>query len=240
MKLKKIKIIVSLLLTLAIFTAASIPAAAVSTYTSAWRYYTGYGPYYYQYRSIYTIGSSAQSTAHIQTTDDCPMSPSYVYSNAMLYTPSGALKKSTGFQQLPYSVSSYKLHVSTTDPGTYYAQCLFQMFASLDSDGNRVYVTRASYPTASGSFTSNLNDPISESYSETATGETYGSAIAVSDNNELPDLIKAEGINGSIGYITKEDFCAHLSTDNNSAIVPVYNLEGTVIDTFEFACDEDN
>ena len=88
-------------------------------------------------------------------------------------------------------------------------------------------------------------------YPKTADGKTYGPSMLYKVVGEEPDLILVEGDNGKEGFITAEDRdpTAHLKTPeevveyfkthpSGERTVPVYDLEGNVIDTFTFHTGE--
>lgn len=86
-------------------------------------------------------------------------------------------------------------------------------------------------------------------YPTTANGETYG-PIALKDVvGFAPDLVLAEGTNGEEGYVRNEDLNPHswVKTPEDAMLymsmleqykeVPLYDLEGNVIGTFELSVD---
>lgn len=80
-------------------------------------------------------------------------------------------------------------------------------------------------------------EPAADSYQLNAYGKTYGSAANAASEEEEPDLILAEGTNGTVGYIRAED---EVSAENGSGrSIPLYAADGqTVIG--EFAISGDN
>ena len=88
-------------------------------------------------------------------------------------------------------------------------------------------------------------------YPKTADGKTYGPSMLYKVVGEEPDLILVRGDNGMSGFVTAEDRdpTAHLKTPeevveyfkthpSGERTVPVYDLEGNVIDTFTFHTGE--
>ena len=89
----------------------------------------------------------------------------------------------------------------------------------------------------------NLSDDSSTLAKSTPT-QTYGSALGVMNDADLPDMISAYATNGRIGYIKKEDSIPPEQTRDDvlgqqlpeTRIVPVYDYDGTtVIGEFEYA-----
>lgn len=87
-------------------------------------------------------------------------------------------------------------------------------------------------------------------YPRTASGETYGSTMLAEIVGAEPDLISARGINGTRGYVRNEDLnpnisCAadyqeYLDTlDANDWQIPLYDLEGNVVGSFEISKSEE-
>lgn len=100
------------------------------------------------------------------------------------------------------------------------------------------YAAAGNIPSRESLTGSNPNFPKNKS------GETYGSARDVSPNEKDPDLIKARGINGKIGYVratdleedepkTPEEALAQ-QTKQTTRVINVYESDGnTIIDKFE-------
>lgn len=235
MKLRKSKIFVTLLLSLSMFVCSCLPAQAYTyTSTTGWRYITGYGNFAYQYRARYRITNTlAKSIAEIERRNGGPMAAGYVYANALLYIPGGFLVKTSGFIELGYSSSSYSVNASTTNSGTYYAQGCFQIYSD-NINGNREYALCFSEITDAKEFTPRSISDSLGSYKVNSNGETYGSGLLAQTYGEFPDLISAEGTNGNHGYIRQDDLLSFVSAEDEVNI-PVYDLDGNVIDTFEFS-----
>ena len=68
-------------------------------------------------------------------------------------------------------------------------------------------------------------------YQMTKDGQTYGSLLTADRVGYLPDLISAVGKNGLSGYLHRVDYCA-ASVSNSECPIPVYNLNGRVIDQY--------
>ena len=84
------------------------------------------------------------------------------------------------------------------------------------------------------------------SYPTTASGETYGSELLANQVGEIPDLISAIGVNGIEGYVranelypeinTREEAREHMEwmLQNTAGYreIPVYDLNGSIVDQF--------
>lgn len=81
-----------------------------------------------------------------------------------------------------------------------------------------------------------------------ANNETYGSLSDVNTAGEEPDLIAAQGIDGTLGYVRFKDFnggdmpkttmeaVARNKIANEDSIIPLYAADGrTVIGSFEIS-----
>jgi hypothetical protein len=76
-------------------------------------------------------------------------------------------------------------------------------------------------------------------------GQTYGSAMNVTSVSQLPDLIKAQGTNGQVGYVRAADLLgtppkspqeavAQNSKFQVAQLIPLYSSDGkTVIGSFK-------
>lgn len=77
-----------------------------------------------------------------------------------------------------------------------------------------------------------------EFYPRTADGKTYGKLPDAQKVGYLPDLIMVIGEQGNSGYITKEDH--DIKGDRyEKRTVPVYDLNGNIIDSFTFESSDD-
>ena len=65
-----------------------------------------------------------------------------------------------------------------------------------------------------------------------ANGETYGSYLDILKYGYPPQLIRAIGDNNQTGYLRLADFRADNRPSNANAVWNIYDLNGTVIDTF--------
>lgn len=73
-------------------------------------------------------------------------------------------------------------------------------------------------------------------YSRNSKGQTYGSESMAGAVGYSPDLIAVLATNNQSGYVKKAEFkyaCEPTQQDPTSAVIPVYNLGGTVIGEFK-------
>jgi hypothetical protein len=76
-------------------------------------------------------------------------------------------------------------------------------------------------------------------YPQNEKGQTYGSALDAPSYEDEPDLIKAYGIDGTIGYVKKEDLdgpepktpeeAVRLSNEAKPREIPLYDVDGETI-----------
>ncbi len=157
-----------------------------------------------------------------------------------------------------YASPTLQRYTSTTDSGTYYARSLVRFYTGTYNNNGPIYNIYNTPPTTYQSYSSNSATPpyitpelmnISNSYSINSKGETYGSALIADTTGQYPDLIAAEGINGFRGYVRFDDIdysplsikdaIAHTSTLDGT-IIPVYDIDGNIIDYFELSTTEYN
>lgn len=105
---------------------------------------------------------------------------------------------------------------------------------------------------AAGSFAfASINSVLSQekapahNYPKNEHGETYGSLLDASPNEKVPDLIKAVGEDGSVGYVrsndligeapkTPEEALAQQANQHNINDIPLYDVDGkTIIGKFK-------
>ncbi len=96
---------------------------------------------------------------------------------------------------------------------------------------------------------STLPEPTSDStiYSKNQNGETYGSAADAKSIDAVPDLIRAYGVDGKVGYIRSSDFYQEMPKTPEEALakqrqmqpfsvkkIPLYDVNGVnIIGEFE-------
>lgn len=126
--------------------------------------------------------------------------------------------------------------------GSYYSYGKVKIY---NGDGYNTYTTNKSPIVSSKnrstlSYEKNNND---EAYKKNNNDETYGSGLQEIYLGTMPDLVRAHGMDGTIGYvrsedIQSEDFNTPKENDqyknNNSKIISLYDVDGqTVIGKFE-------
>ena len=74
--------------------------------------------------------------------------------------------------------------------------------------------------------------PVKHDYPTNANGETYGSYLDILKYGYPPQLIRAIGNNNKVGYLRLSDFRADARPSHANAVWNIYDLNGTVIDTF--------
>ena len=174
--------------------------------------------------------------------------PGYAGTNAFLFRSTGQLVKSTGMMYLSSASPSAHNFISTTEPGVYYAQGLVSI-ATDYSSGSYTYSTYNTPQTTRQTYTVASTSNLSTSYKITNNNETYGSGILADILGEYPDLLEAVGTNGNNGYVRYDDLVYTPSSPEEAIIysesiknlsIPVYDLEGNIIDSFEFFTEDEN
>lgn len=250
MKSNHIKHLSSLVVAIVLFATATMSAYAEAF--SAWTEKNEY-QYTYQFRSgmaIYPHG--AYATAYVKSKNGAPIMAGYVGTNAFLFKSNGDLKKSSGMSYNSYASSSIQRYTSTTDSGTYYARSLVKFYTGTYDNNGPIYNIYNTPPTTFQSYSSNSVTPpettellnLPNEYSINFNGETYGSALIADITGQYPDLIAAEGINGIRGYVRFEDLdysptsikdAIEHATILENTIIPIYDINGNIVDTFELA-----
>lgn len=116
------------------------------------------------------------------------------------------------------------------------------------SDDGSVPVYAVDGKTEIGSFSSGAMNrifAIAPNYPKNENGQTYGSAADAISNETMPDLIRAAGVDGTVGYVRKEDLEEEQPKTPEEAIalqqkrppggrdIPLYDADGkTVIGVF--------
>lgn len=182
------------------------------------------------------MSGNALAMAMVQTTDGSSAPAGYMGANAFLFRKGGDLAASSGMIYTNESTPSCCARVSIQESGTFYARGLVSLCTG-KSNGVPTYktynTTQTTYGTSSQSATG---------YSVNSNGETYGSGLMADVYGELPDLIKAEGTNGISGYVryedlvytpkSTEDAVAYSVSLEAGVYIPVYDLDGDVVDVF--------
>ncbi len=66
-------------------------------------------------------------------------------------------------------------------------------------------------------------------YPVNANGESYGSTLLFDIVGEEPDLIQAEGMDGTEGYVRKTELYADYNLGSEDILIPLYDINGTEI-----------
>lgn len=166
----------------------------------------------------------------------------YIGCNARIYNSDGNFIKQSGWDYNPGSVNgkdasylnaeSYKV-----SSGFYYSKGAAKLFNGLEYE---IYDANKTTNFAPGR---NAIPPKSEILIQrNENGEVYGSDLFLSEIGVHPDLIRAVGIDGTVGYVRAEDLDDGVSTPTEaivamqtkqSILVPLYKSDGeTVIGSF--------
>lgn len=192
--------------------------------------------WYDTYSSVY-VGAKSKAATWIQTSSTEKVPEWYIGGIARLYNKDRTLIKSTGMRynskpsNFYYAVTEYH---SNSEPvysqgqvdiytGTEYLRC---DVASANSFSDSVI---PSHPPT--------HDDIKHTPTN-ATGKTYGSSLFAGE----PDMIAAIGTDGVHGYVRADDLDpkvsnpeeaeAYMATFNENRILPLYDVNETVIGTF--------
>lgn len=197
--------------------------------------------YGYQYQFYSLIHNEVAGQVNFQTTaklaNGSTIPVGYIGTKSQLYSSEGILKHATtwAYSQGAGTVELTSSSYSATS-GYYFSQGQVKLY---NGSGYNYYDAYATANFAPG------RTAIPDSYTtieENAHGEIYGSKFFLNQINVEPDLILAEEVDGSIGYIRATDLDDGISTPAaatesmlNSAAryIPLYENDGTtVIGTF--------
>ncbi|MEH6945107.1 hypothetical protein [Bacillus sp. JJ722] len=91
----------------------------------------------------------------------------------------------------------------------------------------------------SGNIDNNSKHTINKNYPQNRKGQTYGSEVNAPSYEDRPDLISAVGIDGTTGYVKKEDFdgpqprtpeeAVKLTKEAKPREIPLYDVDGETI-----------
>lgn len=227
-------------------TSVNIALAASATSSKSTQNVNGYS--YTYLSSVHNDSSSTWAATDVQATTTVPTG--YMGVLPRLYNSSGTLVKSGSWT---YNESAYSgMSVLSGDyslSGTYYSCGQVSLY---NGNGYSTYNTNKSpnLTRSSSTYTSNNTEQtetleLDTSYSVNENGETYGLGLSASTIGEEPDLIKALGIDGTLGYVRSNDFgianpkspeeaIANQNTDCN--IIPLYDKDGeNIIGSFEIS-----
>lgn len=135
------------------------------------------------------------------------------------------------------SVFAYAAYVASPEKSkqygtnTYYGQSICESLADGSSAGTHPEENMTPF-----------EDSRKAEYKVNESGQTYGSEIFASSREYVPDLIWAVGIDGTEGYIKKEELYSVIDqsyeevvsgVNNSDALIPLYESDGkTVIGSF--------
>lgn len=234
MRIKKSKAFVSLLLAAALSVGSCLSASAVAY--SDWSEASGY-KYSYRFRAILDISEGkAKASTRIETKNGSFAPSGYMGADAFLFRSNGSLVDSTGMTYPNSSCAGLTIRVSSSERGTFYSRGLVSICTGY-TNGEPDYMTLHTDQTTYGTYS--LSPSVG--YRTNSDGETYGSGLLADVYGEYPDLVQAEGVNGIKGYVryddlvyipsSLEDAVAYSSSTEDKSI-PVYNIDGEVVDTF--------
>ncbi len=244
MKKRNLIILISITLVLIISISTCLSANAEGVTID----YVGYANVHYVYWcSGQKNNAAVSSTTHTETVPQFGLALiEWIGLNARLLNTNNEIVSSSGyvFNQSPTSTMS--VYTVKTISGTYKAAGTTMLLEGFSDTGGKIYncddifdPVTLYFNNTSGSAAPSLPSSSGDIYGVTANGETYGSAAGISNPSDLPDLMSAVGINGYSGYIRNADMLenAYYVSDSKGTLsghfIPVYDLDGNVIDTFE-------
>ena len=253
MKLRNIKIYVSFLLAIVMAFSATVTCFADTATEPSYA-----GPYfgrtYKVYAELKCNGYRAYAKTSVIQTNGNDTPGGYIGAGAYLYNDNNILReveKGYSNDQQGY----FTIETDSWDKKDNY-RCFgagFFKTSNTNTHEDRIETHWTAFGTVYNNYTSPMqHDNIDSLYSAqidnnsscivTVDGKTYGTIVDRDTDNDLPDMIKAEGVNGNIGYIEQSAIVPDLSnTDSMQEVidsgatgeyVPLYDIDGNVIDTF--------
>ncbi len=244
------KKILSLVLTMSVLLSGVTSSVAHADTASSWTTKTVNGRSYKFDSEVWNCMSDSknavQAVAQVMTCDYMNAKAGYMGAQARLYDANRQLRKSG---DLVYNsrdcVNLYAYSPKATSTTTYfYAQSKIKLY---NGNGYTTFTANESpnckVKTAALSIESNWE----EAFGFTTFGKggkrlSYGSGLQVNDMGDEPDLIEAVGVNNQSGYVKSDDLMIEASTPQEacqavqkgagSYSIPVYDLNGNVIDQF--------
>lgn len=183
-----------------------VPAAAVNSSSSS---ATVYGITYTYYSQL--ISHTDVFQVGIRVSVDRTVGEGYIGGKIRLYTSDGTLASATDWMYTGGSTSSQYGFASHYDPEPntyYYSKGQVQFY---NGNGYTTYTCNAT-PNISGWSRPNIQ------VTRNQNGEIYGSEVFLNQIGVEPDLIKAVGQNGVIGYVKADDLDAVYATCPEEAI----------------------
>lgn len=178
------------------------------------------------------ISGSLAVYSTICTDDGNKVPEGYMGARARLYTSSGVLVSSSDWEYNSLSTSGKTAYYSyPCTSGYYYAKGSVKIY---NGDGYNTYDCKA---------TPNITPKAArDALHVNSSGELLGSELFLNELGIQPDLILAEGIDGTVGYVRNEDInCDTVSTlesaiahgSGSTYFIPLYAEDGyTVIGQF--------
>lgn len=200
---------------------------------SASKYATGYNNIGYSFVScIWNNPGAIGFETNIQTTTHEYIPTGYVGVLAKLYSSYGELISTTGWS---YITTPHKYCLTTgnfpTTSGYYYSKGQVAIYNGDTYDYPSCYATPNYSPLAAyhdNAITVQRN----------SAGEIYGSEFFLNQIDIQPDLILAQGIDGTIGYVRYEDLDDRVMSpteaiekmrNNSTRIIPLYESDGVTL-----------
>lgn len=242
MKKRTLKVMLPLLLSIIIATTAMIPSSALD----AWLWVDAYNIPYKCQCTCETNNITVSATTRIQTRNNSVVPTNYIAGIAMLYNANNQLMSSSGWRYNSLFTSSMSVYTTKNIPGSYHAKGTAKFYTGNSLFGEWVYDSYDLEGSTSVYFPSSSSSPsyALPTYNVTNEGKTYGTCELAERYEEYPDLICAVGDNGASGYVSKTDLLympksredAIEYTENvDGSSIPVYDLNGNVIDQFTFS-----
>lgn len=236
---KKIGLIVTSCILALSITSGGVYAASESNY----QYATVNGYSYKFYSDISQGYKSLRAGTYVGATSGSPKG-GYMGALARVYTSNGVLYDSSDWEYNNEGTVGMNIPTYAERNGIYYSHGRIKLY---NGNGYNTYDAYKSpnMTLTSASIASMLQD--NSNYQINDNGETYGSGLQELISGVAPDLIKAYGSDGTLGYVRSEDLeLEEINTPeeameyqrkrqhNSERIIPLYEVDGeTVIGTFK-------
>ena len=240
--------------------AVMIPLGTMAaSYDSIHTYRTANGQQYEIWSTIYQDSDTVYrgaSWAHTANSVEVPAE--YIGVGTGLYSSTGKIyaELEESYNNTPATFHYRSTGRAILDDKNIYAQGKIKLFNGSGYDFYLTAETRRFYPATNSTEITSFDSTLSTlavttlesdgSYPTTASGETYGSELLANQVGEIPDLISAIGVNGIEGYVranelypeinTREEAREHMEwmLQNTAGYreIPVYDLNGSIVDQF--------
>lgn len=207
--------IVSLFLTM-VFVVGALAIPAYASTTSATTSKTVYGTTYTYYSSL-GISSYDEFMIGVDVEVNKTVAEGYIGAKPRLYTSDGTLAKTTDWMYNSFSVEDemgFTLVYVPDEGGYYYSKGQIQFY---NGNGYTTYTCNAT-PNVSGWSRTNIE------VTRNKNGEIYGSEMLLEQIGVKPDLIKAVGQDGTIGYVKATELDNSSVNCPEAALVYVNNM----------------